>query len=54
MRWCKMEDLTKIVNIGPVLAGLLAKAGINSEAELKAAGSKKIFKRLKEMGEPDM
>lgn len=49
-----MSDLTKLKNIGPAMAAILEKAGIHNAEELVAEGSKAVFKRLKDMGEPGM
>lgn len=49
-----MSDLTDLKNIGPAMAATLGRAGITSAEELKKEGSKAVFKRLKEMGEPGM
>lgn len=49
-----MSDLTELRNIGPNIAGMLERAGIRSPDELKKEGSRAVFKRLKEMGEPGM
>lgn len=49
-----MSELTTLKNIGPSMAATLERAGITTPEELVTEGSKAIFKRLKEMGEPGM
>lgn len=49
-----MSDLTDLKNIGPAMAAMLERAGVHNADALKNEGSKSVFKRLKEMGEPGM
>ncbi|MDL2306957.1 TfoX/Sxy family protein [Desulfovibrio sp. OttesenSCG-928-C06] len=49
-----MSNLTELRNIGPSMASMLERAGITSAADLKREGSRAVFKRLKEQGEPGM
>ncbi len=44
-----MNTLMKVPNIGGVLADKLAKAGINTEKELRLMGSEKAFLLIKEV-----
>ncbi len=44
-----MDSLSKLPNIGPVLAEKLKKAGVSSEKELKILGSEKAFLLIKEI-----
>ena len=49
-----MSNLTDLKNIGPAMAAMLERAGIHSADDLRTTGSKAVFKRLKELGEPGM
>lgn len=42
-----MGELAKLVNIGPTLEKQLAQAGITTPEELKAAGSREAWLRIK-------
>ena len=42
-----MEDLTKLINIGKTLAGQLKAVGIQTETQLREAGSRKAWLRIK-------
>ena len=48
-----MEDLTKIVNIGPVLAAKLNDIGIHNHQELADIGSLEAMLRIRE-DDPDV
>lgn len=43
-----MEDLTKIVNIGPVLAAKLHDIGVYSYQDLRDQGSMEVMLKIKE------
>lgn len=49
-----MSDLTELKNIGPSIAAMLERGGVTSPAALKKEGSRAVFKRLKEQGEPGL
>lgn len=49
-----MSNLTDLKNIGPSLAAVLERAGVTSAEALKKEGSREVFRRLKEQGEPGM
>lgn len=49
-----MSDLTDLKNIGPSMASTLERAGVHTAEDLIKKGSKAVFKRLKELGEPGM
>lgn len=49
-----MSDLTELRNIGPGMAAMLERGGVKTAEDLKREGSKAVFKRLKDMGEPGM
>jgi len=42
-----MSDMTKLANIGPKLEAQLAEVGIQTPEELKAAGSREAWLRIK-------
>ena len=42
-----MEDLSKLINIGKVVAGQLNEVGIHTEEELKKVGSKQAWLDIK-------
>lgn len=42
-----MEDLSKLTNIGKVVASQLNEVGINTEEELKKVGSKQAWLNIK-------
>ncbi|MDF9867316.1 DNA transformation protein [Bacilli bacterium PM5-3] len=46
-----MEDLKKLINIGPEIARQLNEVGIKSEKQLKEVGSKKAWLKIQEIDE---
>jgi len=47
-----MDDLPKLPNIGPVLAGKLAEAGIKSYTDLAALGSVRTLLKIRDAIDP--
>ncbi|WP_295582075.1 TfoX/Sxy family DNA transformation protein [uncultured Oscillibacter sp.] len=48
-----MDDLTSLPNIGPVLADHLRRVGIAAPADLRAAGAREAFLRIRAQVDPD-
>ena len=46
-------ELTDLTNIGPVLAGDLYAAGIETVEQLRALGAEAAFLRIRQSGKPD-
>ena len=46
-------ELTDLPNIGPVLAGDLRAAGIETAEQLRALGAEEAFLRVRRSGKPD-